>query len=1712
MKNTAFTLTKRALRAALLVLLLGAAGTVNAQTFTVGNLNYSVNEGTQTVTVTGHVDGTSASGSLTIPESVDYGDTNYAVTAIGDEAFKGCSGFTGSLIIPNSVTTIGRYAFYNCGGFNGTLTLGDAVTTIGNYAFTYCSNFTGNLIIPDALTTIGSYAFLYCSNLTGSLVIPNSVTTIGEGAFVNCSGFTGDLVIPDAVITIGRQTFDQCTGFTGNLIIGNHVETIGIYAFDVCTGFTGSLVIPNSVTTIGIMAFRNCFNFDGSLILGDAVETILDKAFEGCTGFSSIESLAVMPPTLGADVFNGWNASTPVYVPCGSGPDYSGWGGFSNIIDLCTIYVKDVMLLGGSESEVNALLPDRLAEGWHLINNDLNAGCGSGTDYIYLLYKSEATEGVNLNYVTGFYISNAGGTAPNSLTYDDRTYYLVPYDGGNHFKSKKGDLNSNASGDDIHLYYTKDVFSDNRVVTEITFNATQSGALGVNGGTTGYDLNSGASGDYIYMHVTKEVALVDPEFAITTSATPSGGGTLSGAGTYHYGDSCTLTATPAAGYIFLSWTKNGTQVSTNPNYTFTVTGNRTFVAQFQEQNYTINVSASPTDGGTVSGAGIYGINTTCTLTATANAGYAFVNWTQGTAAVTTEATFSFTVTQDSTFVANFEQVPDLTTQPDTLDLGYRPAGAWMRPYQFTLTSNNTQTTISMIDFTSSNGLLSFDLGELELPFVLDQNESATIGLAWGDQPGSMDGSLVVIYSSAEATRSAEVFPVEAEIYVPALGDVWETAKEVNAFPYTDTVNADTLYSNYVLPYPNIPTGSDVVYRLEFDHDILLNADLVGSNGKLALYAEGFEDFGGPDLDNYLSVSPEPKDFWFNYNYTSNNTFFGLQTGGEFWFGYKIPAELLAGFGQCYITAVEAAARESYPYNLYVFKGGETPNEATMVYSQEMTENPEAMQFFIMDINTPFAIGETEDVWVIFYSDSPYAAYSGKEPEDPTNAKIWYSENGTTWISSEFYTPKIHVHLQYPKPVGRGEVVLNLADMSMSPAQSMANDRGASTYLIEGLHVPAGTYYLVASSTSDTFSVSIDTMRFPYPPTHLSSLEKGVLYDGEDLHLIWDEPEGNTPVTLYRVYKWDEWNHDFFFHGNADTNEYDQAGLVYGDDGSDYTSYYYKVSAWYAADSLESALTDAYEVRVYPSSTVSGHVLEQDSVTGIADATVNFMAGERVFSGTTDANGAYSVTLPATSYDYGKVWATAAVHDSICYDSTLTVPTGLLEDVDFILRGTSPKDLYISRTGFAMWDNGVEGQRQYLKSLVTLTDMEGDTLFTDETNKSYRQLPTDSLTDGAFYRCLVAHVYTTGPSNTTSQTWFYQSCDHFDGAIDPEGVVDSIGVHLSWGYPEADTTGNMNPANWYYYDDGNYISTASGILVQAVMFPAGTYQGNVLTKIACFDANALNGLGATVTVYNDGENAPDNPVGNLTFTHTGTHQFVEFEFPEPIVIDTTKNLWVLVDVDGYKVACALNHAGGPNNGNWGIGANGVWGHPLYAPTWMIRAQMVSPTSVEDPLGVNIYRDGEWIGFTADSTFLDASGTYNNEYALRVVYDGDSICPNANAYYAMSCPQVVPLASQQLQITVAANPSAGGTVSGAGYYDSGTTVTLTATANEDYVFTSWTKNGQQVSDSPSYSFTVTTSGNYVANFSSKSYAIMATADPSVGGEISGAAPPPTAPPPR
>lgn len=73
-------------------------------------------------------------------------------------------------------------------------------------------------------------------------------------------------------------------------------------------------------------------------------------------------------------------------------------------------------------------------------------------------------------------------------------------------------------------------------------------------------------------------------YQVTTVACPSGGGTVTGGGTYTYNQSVTVTATPAPGYTFTSWTLNGcggTVVSTNRTYTFSMpAADRTLYANF----------------------------------------------------------------------------------------------------------------------------------------------------------------------------------------------------------------------------------------------------------------------------------------------------------------------------------------------------------------------------------------------------------------------------------------------------------------------------------------------------------------------------------------------------------------------------------------------------------------------------------------------------------------------------------------------------------------------------------------------------------------------------------------------------------------------------------------------------------------------------------------------------------------------------------------------------------------------------------------------------------------------------------------------------------------------------------------------------------------------------------------------------------------------------
>lgn len=154
-------------------------------------------------------DGGSYSGSVTIPETVNYDGKSYTVTAIGNYAFQYCRNLT-AVSLPSTITEIGYASFYS-DFLLTSINLPEHLTKIGIYAFYACTSL-GNVEIPASVTWLGTYAFCGCSSFT-EVVIPSSVTEIDYGAFYSCSNMT-KVTIGSGVSEMAEDIFYNCPALT----------------------------------------------------------------------------------------------------------------------------------------------------------------------------------------------------------------------------------------------------------------------------------------------------------------------------------------------------------------------------------------------------------------------------------------------------------------------------------------------------------------------------------------------------------------------------------------------------------------------------------------------------------------------------------------------------------------------------------------------------------------------------------------------------------------------------------------------------------------------------------------------------------------------------------------------------------------------------------------------------------------------------------------------------------------------------------------------------------------------------------------------------------------------------------------------------------------------------------------------------------------------------------------------------------------------------------------------------------------------------------------------------------------------------------------------------------------------------------------------------------------------------------------------------------
>ena len=562
----------------------------------------------------------SSSGALTVSGSGDMWD--YSSTG---SPFYNKSEIK-SVAIGSGVTNIGKYAFNSCKNL-ASLTIPSTVNVIKSYAFQYGKGLK-SVTIPSGVKKIESYAFYECG-LT-SLTLSVGLEEIGLCAFGSCK-LTG-VTIPASVTKIDPEAFAFCQITTYTVAAENRTytsdengclynkaktELLRYPAGNSRSTFT----VPAGVTKIGNDAFYNCYFLTSVTIPAGVTDIHSNNAFYGA---SSLEFIAVDAgnPNYASDASGclyDKAKTTLIAYPIGSsrtsfriptGVTTIGGYAFFKAKITAVIIPTSVTTIQSDAFWCSLNLNDVYYAGsatqWE---NDVSIGGYNG-------YLTDAS--FHYNYVGPSYtvtlIADEGGTVSGDGTYEEDTYVTITAapNSGYHF---------------IGWYEGDTIVS----------------------GSTSYDLT-----------VTQDVTLTAKfekdapvSYAVTVSANPAEGGTVSGGGTFTKGTLVTVQANPNLFSEFNGWYEDGVKVSNNPIYSFTVTKDTTLSAGFRIVKAKLTLT---TEGkGSVIGGGVYQITTPVQISATASSGWHFVGWYNGELLVSANASYQYPLFTDTTLTAKFEK-------------------------------------------------------------------------------------------------------------------------------------------------------------------------------------------------------------------------------------------------------------------------------------------------------------------------------------------------------------------------------------------------------------------------------------------------------------------------------------------------------------------------------------------------------------------------------------------------------------------------------------------------------------------------------------------------------------------------------------------------------------------------------------------------------------------------------------------------------------------------------------------------------------------------------------------------------------------------------------------------------------------------------------------------------------------------------------------------
>jgi len=1229
--------------------------------------------------------------------------------------------------------------------------------------------------------------------------------------------------------------------------------------------------------------------------------------------------------------------------------------------------------------------------------------------------------------------------------------------------------------------------------------------------TTGYTFQNWKKGNTVvstnpsYTFTVTEAGAYTANFQlnsydITTSVNPTAGGTATGAGTYNHFASCTLTATPATGYDFVNWTKDNVVVSTNASYTFTVEGAGTYTANFQLKSYNITATGNPTAGGTVTGAGTYNHFATCTLTATPATGYTFTNWKKGNTVVSTDATYSFTVTEAAAYTATFTlNTYEITTVANPT-AGGTMTGAGTYNHGATATLVATQATgYTFQNWTkggnvvSTNASYTFTVegaGEYVANFTL--NSYAITASANPAAGGTVTGAGTFNHG-ASCTLTATTNTGYTFTNWTKNGQVVST----NA-SYTFTVTgAGTYVANFTLNSYNVaatanPTnGGSITGTGTYNHGATatLTATAATASGyHFVNWTKGTEVVSTNATYSFTvteAVNLVANFALNNYNVTvsANPTVGGTATGGGT-YNWGATAHLVAtpatGYNFTNWTKGGTVVSTSATYDLTVTEAGAyVANFAKNVYTINASASPAAG-------GTITGAGN--------YEYGSTATLVATEAEGYTFQN--WKKNGSVVSTNPTYSFTVNANETY---------VANFT-LNSYAITTAANPTAGGTMTGAGTYNHGATATLVATpaigydfvnwtkggqivSTNASYSFAVTeagayTANFQlksYNITATANPTAGGTVTGANTYnhgatctLV------ATPNTGYTFVNWKKGN------TVVSTNP-------------SYTFTVTEAGAYTATFSLNS-----YAITTTANPTAGGTVTGAGTYNHGATATL--------------------VATPATGYNFIN-WTKNNVVVSTSASYTFTVSEAGAYTANFQLKSYN-----ITATANPAAGGTVTGAGSYNHfSTCTLTA----TPATGYTFVNWKRGNTVVSTDASYTFTVTETASYTATFSLNSYAITATAQPAYGGTVTGGGTYNhfatcTLTATANTGYSFANWTKN----NVVVSTDAAYTFTVSEAGDYVANFVANNYQVSVfLTPV---NAGVVTGGGT----YSYGQTCVLNATPNEGY------YFINWKKNDTEIVSTNPAyLFQVYESAAYVAHFAINayeitataspanggtitgagnyEAGSPctltataNTGytfvNW-TDANGAVVSTSAAYTFTVNA----PAAFVANFSLNSYAITAAANPTEGGTVTGAgtfnhganctlTATANTGYTFINWTKGNEVV-STNASYTFTVTEagayIANFELNSYEITVVANPTEGGTVTGDGTYIHGATATLVATPATGYEFINWTKGNAIVSTNATYTFTVTEGGNYIANFIIQKFEVVVSADPEDLGTVEG-----------